>query len=81
VEGHAQPAGSEGRRALAVAGDDAAAKEQVTSFIDSVGFDVVDLGPLAEGWRIQRDTPGYGPRLTADELKQKTDEAKRYRDL
>jgi predicted dinucleotide-binding enzyme len=21
--------------------------------------DTVDLGPLAEGWRIQRDTPGY----------------------
>lgn len=80
IEGHAQPSGSDGRRALAVAGDDAAAKETVAAFIDSVGFDVVDLGPLAEGWRIQRDTPGYGPRLTAEELKQKTDEAKRYRD-
>ena len=81
IEGHAQPSGSADRRALAIAGDDAAAKETVAAFIDSVGFDVVDLGPLAEGWRIQRDTPGYGPRLTAEELKQKTDEAKRYRDL
>ena len=78
---HAQPAGSPGRRALAIAGDDAAAKEQVAAFIDSVGFDVVDLGPLAEGWRTQRDTPGYGPRFTADELREKASEAKRYRDV
>jgi hypothetical protein len=31
------------------------------------GFDTVDAGPLKEGWRIQRDTPGYGPRRTAGE--------------
>jgi len=27
------------------------------------------MGPLSESWRIQRDTPGYGPRRTADELR------------
>jgi predicted dinucleotide-binding enzyme len=37
--------------------------------IDRFGFDVVDLGPLSESWRIQRDTPGYGPRRTAAELR------------
>ncbi|MCW2769270.1 MAG: oxidoreductase [Aeromicrobium sp.] len=66
---HAQPAGSAGRRALTVAGDDAAAKAVVTAFIDEIGFDVVDLGPLSEGWRIQPETPGYGPRMTAEELR------------
>lgn len=40
-----------------------------------VGFDVVDLGPLAEGWRIQRDTPGYNARLGAEELRGKIAEA------
>ena len=33
------------------------------------GFDVVDAGPLRESWRIEPDTPGYGPRRTADELR------------
>lgn len=59
------PPGSPGRRALAVAGDDAEAKRTVTELFDRFGFDTVDAGPLAEGWRIQPDTPGYGPRLDA----------------
>ena len=63
-----RPAGSENRRALVIAGDDAAAKTVVTNLLDEFGFDTVDAGPLKEGWRIQRDTPGYGPRRTAEEL-------------
>ncbi len=63
-----QPAGTEGRRALAIAGDDAEAKAVVSALLDSFGYDVVDAGPLAEGWRFQPDTPAYGPRLTRDEL-------------
>lgn len=66
---HGQPAGTPNRRALAIAGDDAEAKAAVAGLIDSFGFDVVDLGPLSESWRIQRDTPGYGPRRTADQLR------------
>ncbi len=75
------PPGTPHRRALAIAGDDAPAKETVASFIDELGFDVVDLGPLAEGWRIQRDTPGYGPDLDADRLTEALAAAKRYRDM
>ena len=62
------PAGTRHRRALAVAGNDATASRVVAELIDQFGFDAVDLGPLGESWRIQRDTPGYGPRRTADEL-------------
>jgi predicted dinucleotide-binding enzyme len=64
-----QPAGTPNRRALAIAGNDTEAKRVVADLIDRFGFDVVDIGPLAESWRIQRDTPGYGPRRTADELR------------
>lgn len=64
-----QPPGTPNRRALAIAGDDADAKRVVAQLIDRFGFDVVDIGPLGESWRIQRDTPGYGPRRTADELR------------
>src|SRR5262245_20514761 len=59
---HSQASGTPGRRALVIAGDDAGAKSTVARLIDQFGFDTVDAGPLREGWRIQRDTPGYGPR-------------------
>ncbi len=81
LTGHATPSGTPDRRALVIAGDDAAAKRTVADLIDAFGFDVVDAGALAEGWRIQRDTPGYGPRLTAPELREALASAKRYRDM
>jgi len=77
---HGQPSGSPNRRALVIAGDDAGAKATVTHLLDQFGFDTVDAGPLKEGWRIQRDTPGYGPRRTADELRRDLAAAKRYAD-
>jgi predicted dinucleotide-binding enzyme len=76
-----QAPGTPGRRALAIAGDDADARAVVAQLIDSFGFDVVELEPLSEGWRIQRDTPGYGPRRTAEELRGDLAAAKRYRDM
>ncbi len=78
---HGQPAGTPNRRALVIAGDDAGAKATVSKLLDQFGFDTVDAGPLREGWRIQRDTPGYGPRRTADELRRDLAAAKRYREM
>lgn len=78
---HGQPAGTPNRRALVIAGDDANAKATVTKLLDTFGFDTVDAGPLREGWRIQRDTPGYGPRRNAEELRRDLAAAKRYRDM
>jgi hypothetical protein len=63
------PAGTPGRRALPIAGDDAAAKAAVTGLIDQFGFDVVDVGPLAEGRRFQPGTPAYNVRLDASALR------------
>lgn len=77
---HGQPAGSKNRRALVIAGDDLDAKATVARLLDEFGFDTVDAGPLSEGWRIQRDTPGYGPRRTAEELRKDLAAAKRYAD-
>jgi predicted dinucleotide-binding enzyme len=78
---HGQPAGSKNRRALVIAGDDRTAKATVTQLLDEFGFDTVDAGPLKEGWRIQRETPGYGPRRTAEELRRDLAAAKRYADM
>jgi len=61
-----------------IAGDDPSAKAAVARLLDDFGFDAVDAGPLKEGWRIQRDTPGYGPRRTAEELRKDLRAATRY---
>jgi predicted dinucleotide-binding enzyme len=74
------PAGTPDRRALAVAGDDAAAKATVAGLLDEFGFDVVDAGPLSEGWRFQRDEPAYVVRQNADEMRANLAAAQRYRD-
>jgi 8-hydroxy-5-deazaflavin:NADPH oxidoreductase len=71
------PAGAPDRRALVIAGNDANAKAVVTKMLDQFGFDTVDAGPLSESWRIQRDTPGYGPRRNAEELRKDLAAAKR----
>jgi predicted dinucleotide-binding enzyme len=76
-----QAPGTPDRRALAIAGDDQAAKAAVTRLLDEFGFDTVDAGPLKEGWRFQRDTPGYGPRRTAGELRRDLAAARRYADM
>jgi predicted dinucleotide-binding enzyme len=56
----ARGSGTPDRSALPIAGDDPAAKAEVAALLDSLGYDTVDAGPLAEGWRFQRDTAAYG---------------------
>ena len=62
----ARPVGSPDRSAMSIAGDDREAKATVTALLDHIGWDAYDLGPLSEGWRIQRDTPAYGIPYAAD---------------
>ena len=91
-----RPAGHPERSVLPIAGDDEAAKQTVTEFLDSIGYDAYDVGPLAEGWRYQRDTAAYvqpyavpgseyptwpGRQVTREMLKEKLDAAVRYRDM
>lgn len=60
IGGLARPAGDPERSALLIAGDDEAAKETVSAFVDEVGFDAYDAGSLADSWRFERDQPAYG---------------------
>jgi predicted dinucleotide-binding enzyme len=62
-----RPGGAADRSALAIAGDDAEAKQVFTGLLDELGYDTVDLGPLSEGWRTQPGTPAYGLMYAADE--------------
>jgi len=52
-------AGSPGRIALPVAGDDERAKSIVLKLVDELGFDGVDAGGLDDSWRQQPATPVY----------------------
>ncbi len=56
----ARPAGAADRSYLPIAEDSAPATAAVTEFIDSIGYSVVDAGPLADSWRQATDTPVWG---------------------
>lgn len=91
-----RPTGDPERSVLPIAGNDEAAKQSVAEFLDSIGYDAYDVGPLSEGWRYQRDTAAYvrpytapgseyprrpGRQVTPEMLKEKLDAAVRYRDM
>jgi predicted dinucleotide-binding enzyme len=63
------PAGTPNRRALATASDTTEAADHVLAFYDEIGFDGVNVGSLADSWRVQRDRPAYVTRQNADELR------------
>lgn len=75
LEADGLPAGSAHRRALPLAGDDSTGKQHVIRLYDQFGFDSVDAGALAEGWRFERGMPAYCVRMTAAELRQTLAEA------
>ena len=56
----ARPSGAPDRTALPIAADDVSAKAAVTAYLDSIGYDAVDAGTLADSWRQEPDTPVYG---------------------
>jgi predicted dinucleotide-binding enzyme len=63
-----RPTGTPHRRALAIAGDDPAAKKTVAAIYDAVGFDTLDLGVLDEAWRVDRGQPAFIAHLDLPEL-------------
>ncbi len=70
-----KPAGSPGRIALPVAGDDQPAKATIMQLIDELGFDPVDAGDLDDSWRQQPGTPVYGADLDAEGVRRALAEA------
>ena len=61
--------GEADRICLSVAGDDPRAKAMVRDLIDTLGFDAIDAGLLADSWRQQPGTPAYCRDLNAEALK------------
>src|SRR5215469_17157812 len=73
------PAGTTGRVAIPVAGDDPKAKAIVFRLADEIGFDPVDAGSLAESWRQQPGTPVYGPDFVTAGVQSALSQASRER--
>ncbi|MFS0865867.1 NADPH-dependent F420 reductase [Microbacterium sp. 179-B 1A2 NHS] len=71
------PAGAEDRRALATASDSDEGVALITAVYDAFGFDTVNIGPLADSWRVERDQPAYVVRQNADELRENLARAER----
>lgn len=76
LEKRGRKAGSPGRIALPVAGDDAAAKAVIIRLLDELGFDGIDAGALDESWRQQPGTPVYATDLDAQGVRKALANAK-----
>ncbi len=77
LEVDSYPAGDPHRRALAVASDDAEAKSLVSEFIDSLGYDPVDAGPLAAGKAFENGTEIFNGRHGAARMRELLSECSR----
>ncbi|GAA3454174.1 NADPH-dependent F420 reductase [Dactylosporangium matsuzakiense] len=60
LEDGARPAGTPGRRAIAVVGDAPDDVAAVAAIVDALGFDPVVAGPLAQGVRMEPGTALFG---------------------
>lgn len=69
LEAEARPSGTEGRKALAITGDDVDAVSAVSTLVDAVGFDPVFAGPLAESVRLEPGAELFGANVEASEVR------------
>jgi predicted dinucleotide-binding enzyme len=60
MEDGSAPAGTPGRKAIAIAGDDADDLATVASLVDDLGFDPVIAGPLSEGIALEPGAELFG---------------------
>jgi len=74
-----RPAGTAGRIALPVAGDDDRAKSIILRLVDELGFDGVDAGELDDSWREQPGTPVYSTDLDAEGVRRALSRASKER--
>ncbi|CAN5626425.1 NAD(P)-binding domain-containing protein [soil metagenome] len=69
-----QPAGTPGRKALGVAGDDPDDVATVAALVDAIGFDPVDVGTLHDSITLQPGSALFGANFTADRVREVLDE-------
>lgn len=64
-----RPAGTPGRKAIAVAGDRADARALVADLVNDLGFDPVDLGALSAGKILEPGHDLFGANVSAADLR------------
>jgi 8-hydroxy-5-deazaflavin:NADPH oxidoreductase len=77
MSGDGHPEGDPRRRALALAGDDPAARKLVAELYNELGFDALDIGGLAESWRLDAGQPAFVTRQNLEQLKANVAAARR----
>ena len=77
MSGDGHPEDDPRRRALALAGDDPAAKQLVAGLYNEFGFDALDIGGLDESWRLDAGQPAFVTRQNLAELKANVARAER----
>ena len=70
LEEQHRPAGAPDRVALGAVGDDPQAVAQVLTFLERIGFDAIDGGPLANGVAFQPGSPLFGAPYAADRFRE-----------
>jgi 8-hydroxy-5-deazaflavin:NADPH oxidoreductase len=78
MSGDGHPEGDPKRRALALSGDDLAAKQLVANLYDEFGFDALDIGGLDESWRLDPGQPAFVVRQDLADLKANVAKAERH---
>jgi 8-hydroxy-5-deazaflavin:NADPH oxidoreductase len=72
------PEGTPNRRALGYAGDDPKGKQLAADLYEAFGFDAVDVGGLADAWRLDVDQPTFVVRQNKQELLENLAKAQRH---
>lgn len=68
LEDEARPAGTGGRKAIAIAGDAPPDLDRVADVVDALGFDPLIAGPLAAGVRLEPGSEAFGANVDRTEL-------------
>jgi predicted dinucleotide-binding enzyme len=78
IVSYGTPKGTRDRRALAYAADDPSAKQLAADLYEAFGFDAVDVGGLAEAWRLDIDQPTFVVRQDQEQLLANLAKAERH---
>lgn len=62
-------AGTDGRKAIAIAADDQADAKSVAKVVDDLGFDPLYIGQLENGRYLEPGYPAFGANVTSDTLR------------